>query len=442
MRHIPGRPRTGLIALIAVVSGLSTPLATAADAEGENGSTTTCYPNARGGDFCFPLGDVSFADEVLAQDWGSEAPPEADRTPEGILGPPDYDRSDRGSQTSLGCGGSITLAFTDNLLVDVPGPDIRVFELGGAHEPTLVEVSEDGEVWENAARMAGSRSEADIGWMAEPDDEFRFVRLTDLATVCNRGIPGADIDAVGAMGAALRLTLESSVLFEVDAAELRPAALSELEALVARIGESDPARIVIEGHTDSTGEAEYNAALSLARAESVRAYLEAQGDLERVPIRTVGYGEERPVADNDSEAGRQANRRVEVVVVPEASPSNVARGAGEADDSDRVGFNGRWHSDHGTITFRYAEDGEDIDVRGDYGNDDGRLFMQADGNVLTGYWVEADSRQRCETARDGSHHWGRARMAFDPGFVRFEGSWSYCDAEPDDDWDGAWRGKL
>ena len=69
------------------------------------------------------------------------------------------------------------------------------------------------------------------------------------------------------------------------------------------------------GHTDSTGTAEYNQQLSLNRANAVRNHLVGNGvDTRRVT--TEGYGESQPVADNDTESGRQLNRRVELRIVP------------------------------------------------------------------------------------------------------------------------------
>ena len=70
---------------------------------------------------------------------------------------------------------------------------------------------------------------------------------------------------------------------------------------------------VIEGHTDSTGGADYNRDLSQRRASSVMDFIQSQG-LPSKRLQAVGYGLERPVADNSTAAGRGANRRVEIVI--------------------------------------------------------------------------------------------------------------------------------
>lgn len=109
------------------------------------------------------------------------------------------------------------------------------------------------------------------------------------------------------------------VLFEVDRAELKPGATRTLDQLARALSDDRGATISIEGHTDSTGGAQYNADLSLRRADSVKAYLALHG-IDPARITTQGFGQEYPVASNATEAGRQQNRRVEVIV-----QTNVAR---------------------------------------------------------------------------------------------------------------------
>jgi outer membrane protein OmpA-like peptidoglycan-associated protein len=109
----------------------------------------------------------------------------------------------------------------------------------------------------------------------------------------------------------------SDVLFDVDKSTLKPGARERL-ARVAGILSSHPTlKIEIEGHTDSTGSDEYNQGLSERRAQAVRTYLSQQG-IGQTIVSSVGYGESRPVATNGTSAGRQQNRRVELVVSGEA----------------------------------------------------------------------------------------------------------------------------
>jgi len=111
----------------------------------------------------------------------------------------------------------------------------------------------------------------------------------------------------------LALTV-SDVFFEFDRADLKPGAKQDL-ARVARFLQHNPDRnVVIEGHTDSLGTDGYNDELSRRRALAVRSYLVAQGvALSR--LTSQGFGESYPVASNTSEAGREQNRRVEMLVL-------------------------------------------------------------------------------------------------------------------------------
>jgi outer membrane protein OmpA-like peptidoglycan-associated protein len=107
------------------------------------------------------------------------------------------------------------------------------------------------------------------------------------------------------------LTLDS-VLFETNKATLKSGALENLYPLVTFLRENPERTIMIEGHTDSTGDENYNLELSQQRAESVGEFL-MQNGIEPNRIMARGYGETSPVAPNDTAAGRQQNRRVELV---------------------------------------------------------------------------------------------------------------------------------
>ena len=89
--------------------------------------------------------------------------------------------------------------------------------------------------------------------------------------------------------------------------------LSRVQKALNMFPEAD---IVIEGHTDSMGDEKYNKVLSQKRAESIRKYLVANLALESSVVSAVGYGEERPIANNETKEGRALNRRVDIVIMP------------------------------------------------------------------------------------------------------------------------------
>lgn len=103
------------------------------------------------------------------------------------------------------------------------------------------------------------------------------------------------------------------VLFEVDKATLKPGAARSLDQLAQALRDDQNATIQIEGHTDSTGSRAHNMDLSRRRAESVQYYLVNHG-IDTARMSTRGLGPDYPVATNNSAAGRQQNRRVEVIV--------------------------------------------------------------------------------------------------------------------------------
>jgi outer membrane protein OmpA-like peptidoglycan-associated protein len=105
----------------------------------------------------------------------------------------------------------------------------------------------------------------------------------------------------------------SDVLFDTGSANLSTGAREKL-ARVAGVLLSHPGlKLQVEGHTDSVGEADYNHRLSENRADSVRTYLVGQG-IASTAVGTAGFGESQPVASNSTAAGRQQNRRVELIV--------------------------------------------------------------------------------------------------------------------------------
>ena len=247
--------------------------------------------------------------------------PGHNNVPINAAGPPDYAPS-RGRINSgiytLGCKGSGTWEFTDNLIVDVPGPDIFVFEVGKAVEPMTVEISIDGTDWIKVGSVGGSKASIDIGPHVKPDDVFRFVRLTDLGRSCKNDTPGADIDAVAAIAFSwLHIVDDSStVFFEYDKWDLLDEARSALDRLFSEYRNWNSYRLRIVGHTDGVGGDQYNQLLSHRRAEAVAQYLILQDYIELGRVTAHGEGRLRPLASNKSRQGRSLNRRVELYFLP------------------------------------------------------------------------------------------------------------------------------
>lgn len=136
-------------------------------------------------------------------------------------------------------------------------------------------------------------------------------RMDDKAEVLEERLEDAEVERVGE---GILVTFESGILFDFDEARLRPEARENLAELSGALGDmTEDVQLLVAGHTDSVGSEEYNYQLSERRARSAAEYLESRG-VPPSTIEVVALGESEPVATNETEAGRQANRRVEVAI--------------------------------------------------------------------------------------------------------------------------------
>ena len=102
-------------------------------------------------------------------------------------------------------------------------------------------------------------------------------------------------------------------MFANNSAQLLPGAEKELDPLVAYLISQSSSTILIEGHTDNIGSALKNKNLSLSRAKTIEQYLIAH-HITSNRISTIGYGDTKPIANNDTEQGRQQNRRTSFTI--------------------------------------------------------------------------------------------------------------------------------
>lgn len=121
--------------------------------------------------------------------------------------------------------------------------------------------------------------------------------------------------SVTRIGDNITLNMPGNVTFATDSADLSPGFFQVLDSVSKVLKEFDQTVVEVAGHTDSTGSEAYNQELSQRRASSVSQYLQSR-QIANERLISLGMGELRPVADNSSAAGRQANRRVEITMVP------------------------------------------------------------------------------------------------------------------------------
>ena len=127
-------------------------------------------------------------------------------------------------------------------------------------------------------------------------------------------LAGSGID-VQRQGDTIRLSLPGNVTFATDSSQIQPQFQTTLDQLAATLRQYDRTVIDITGHTDSTGSNAYNQQLSERRASSVANFLMGRG-INPGRIIHGGFGESQPIATNQTAAGRQANRRVDIQVRP------------------------------------------------------------------------------------------------------------------------------
>lgn len=280
------------------------------------------YKIGQTGEIFIPLGEIAFADTIVAYYPGNPQAHKPFNNIHNSLGEPDFTtyRTKTPKYTSIGCGGSITFKFTDNGFIDIEGDDLVFFEIGPSIEPFRLEISKDGTHWLQLGHVSGGKSTVDIGQFLLPSakrEVFYYIRITDLKRFCRGPTPGSDIDAVGAIGAVIKLSIDTKVLFDTAKYFLREEAINSLKKLERQLREIPKAELVIKGYTDSDGGYAYNMTLAKNRAKSVRDYLKKHlKTVGEYTFSTESFGETHPVRENTTPQNKQQNRRVEIIVFP------------------------------------------------------------------------------------------------------------------------------
>jgi outer membrane protein OmpA-like peptidoglycan-associated protein len=134
-------------------------------------------------------------------------------------------------------------------------------------------------------------------------------------------LKGAKVERVGE---GIKITFDSGILFNIDSDALKPIAEQHIRDLAKTLNKYKDTHVLIEGHTDNTGSDDHNQVLSEKRAAAVGDYAEAQG-VAADRITEKGYGKTQPAADNNTEAGRSQNRRVEIAIMANDKLKHAAK---------------------------------------------------------------------------------------------------------------------
>lgn len=146
-------------------------------------------------------------------------------------------------------------------------------------------------------------------------------KMDKAAAALRRDLEGAKVERVGE---GIKITFASGILFATNSSTLTPAAAGNITELATTLQKYADTNVVIEGHTDSKGSDAINQPLSERRAQAVANNITSNG-VDSGRIETKGYGSTQPVADNTSEAGRSANRRVEVAIFANEKMQKAAK---------------------------------------------------------------------------------------------------------------------
>jgi len=166
---------------------------------------------------------------------------------------------------------------------------------------------------EQSMRQAIANSEAAS---VRREQEVLAEAKADSTQKSQQALAEAKADSAKKSVDVLTVTFKSDYLFAVNSSTLLPGAYDELERVAKVLTQYPETTIRIAGHTDSTGTVDYNQKLSERRAEAVKNALTGMG-VNPSRLTTIGYGESKPIASNNAEAGRQMNRRVEIRIVPQ-----------------------------------------------------------------------------------------------------------------------------
>jgi outer membrane protein OmpA-like peptidoglycan-associated protein len=144
--------------------------------------------------------------------------------------------------------------------------------------------------------------------------------MDQRAKEIEQNVPAASVERVGE---GIQVTFPSGLLFDFDSSVIRSNAATNLNELAKNLSKYSDSNLMVAGHTDDVGSSDYNQSLSVRRAESAARYLTSQGVARH--IATAGLGEREPISSNNTEAGRQQNRRVEIAIYASAALQEDAR---------------------------------------------------------------------------------------------------------------------
>lgn len=408
----------------------------------------------------FSAGQDAFADEAVEYKVGKKKPPHLWESPEAALGMPNFkdhegDRLARKpSFAALGGGGSITLRFTDNSIIDLPGGDIYIFEPLENSSPVKVEVSRDGKFWIDLGPDLRTASEIDIAGKGGKNATFNFVRITDLSDIDPADQwPGADIDAVGALNSATKISVQDQSLCPDGPADKKKGATeggdgkksdinSELKRVADQYAAANPKKLVVEVYSDShsetksgspskdSGSAESKNAQAKKRAEEVKEHLTAVGKIPKDRLEITFFDDARSMARREVEKEHERNNRFDFIITPYDRDDVIAdKGSLKVEQAPLL-IDGKWTSDQGeVILITQREPGSKVvQVSGEWHESPAQK-----GLVMGGTYDPKTNMLTYSFVRTWSNLKGSADFKLSYDSIRLNGSW-----KGENDTSGTW----
>ncbi|GAB3476531.1 OmpA family protein [Marinomonas epiphytica] len=165
--------------------------------------------------------------------------------------------------------------------------------------------------------------------------------VIDARDRCSNTEIGAAVDNYGCPNTSSKLlSVELKILFDSGEAVVKPNFYPELKKLATFLTENPSTSVVIEGHTDDVGSVESNQQLSQLRANAIANVLVDSFRIRQSRVKGIGYGESRPIENNDTEAGREKNRRVVAEVFARQHAEQKRWTIYSVDDTSSTALNG------------------------------------------------------------------------------------------------------
>ncbi|MDZ4833100.1 MAG: hypothetical protein SGJ27_04795 [Candidatus Melainabacteria bacterium] len=400
----------------------------------------------------FSAGAEAFADEAVEYKVGKKKPPHLWETPDPALGTPNFrdhegDRLARKpSFAALGAGGSITLRFTDNSVIDFPGPDLYVFEPLENQSPIKVEVSRDGKFWIDLGADLRTASEIDIAGKGGKNAIYNFVRITDLSDVDPADQwPGADIDAVGALNSASKISiLDQSLCPELTgkkkgATEGGDTKAVNIDADLKRVADHyssvNPKKLVVEVYSDSHPEGKTDSTTAVqsapttsesknphakARSEAVKAYLLGAGKLPKDRVEIDFFDDARSMARREVEKEHERNNRFDFILIPYDRDTVIGDKGTLKVDQAVVLMDGKWESDQGEVIFIPLKDpnSKNVLLTGEWHESPAQK-----GTIQSGTYDPKTQQLTIAYVKTWSNQKGTAELKLSYDSVRLKGPW-------------------